>query len=94
MHAVIRVEFNKHKGESVTRGVTRNMCLAGGLVWGGVNQASIESGVPLWVRKQEWQLRLSAAVGLREHWQERSGSSSRPSLTHSTLLPLGSSLPL
>lgn len=30
------------------------------------------------VHRQEWQLRLSAAVGLREHRQERPGSSSHP----------------
>lgn len=30
------------------------------------------------VHRREWRLRLSAAVGLREHRQERSGSSSQP----------------
>lgn len=53
---------------------------------GGINR--IESGVlELGAQRGEWQLRLSAAAGLREHRQERSRSSSHP-LPHSFLLSL------
>lgn len=66
----------------------------GGKGRGGGSIPDFESGVLALVQRREWRMCLSAAVGLREHWQERSRSSAflPPSLTRSAL-PLVSVTP-
>lgn len=45
---------------------------------GGVNRTESAGSFGRRPQREEWQLCLSAAVGLREHWQEHSRSSSHP----------------